>query len=137
MSKLRVLIADDRQQVRQELRAILPLAGNIEVVGEAADGLEAVRLAAALQPQAVLLDLQMPVMDGYQAAAQIKAICPACRLIALTIHGDETARRRAADAGFDAFIVKGAPISALIEALGKNEEDSHGRYNQNKEDEEG
>lgn len=137
MNKLRVLIADDRQQVRQELRAILPLAGNIEVVGEAANGLEAVRLAAALQPQAVLLDLQMPVMDGYQAAAQIKAVCPVCRLIALTIHGDETARRRAADAGFDAFIVKGAPISALIEALGEDMEDSHARYNQSQENEEG
>lgn len=137
MSKLRVLIADDRQQVRQELCAILPLAGDIEVVGEAANGLEAVQLAAALQPQAVLLDLQMPVMDGYQAAAQIKTICPACHIVALTIHGDETARRRAAEAGFDAFIVKGAPISALIVALGKNEEDSHARYNQSKENEEG
>ncbi|MCL4264892.1 MAG: response regulator transcription factor [Anaerolineae bacterium] len=129
MSKLRVLIADDRQQVRQELRAILPLAGDIEVVGEAADGLEAVQLATALQPQAALLDLQMPVMDGCQAAAQIKASCPACRIVALTIHGDETTGRRAAEAGFDAFIVKGAPISALIEALGQNEEDSHARDN--------
>ena len=137
MSKLRVLIADDRQQVRQELGAILPLAGDIEVVGEAANGLEAVQLAAALQPQAVLLDLEMPVMDGYQAAAQIKAVCPACRVVALTIYGDETARRRAAEAGFDAFIVKGAPISALIEALGKDMEDSHGRYNQSEENEEG
>jgi DNA-binding NarL/FixJ family response regulator len=137
LSKLRVLIADDRQQVRQELHAILPLAGAIEIVGEAADGLEAVQLVAALQPQAVLLDLQMPVMDGYQAAVQIKVICPACRVIALTIHSDETARRRAAEAGFDAFIVKGAPISALIEALGKYEEDSHGRDNQSQRNEEG
>lgn len=117
MSKLRVLIADDRRQVRQELRAILPLAGNIEVVGEAADGQEAVQLVAALRPQAVLLDLQMPVMDGYQAALEIKAICPSCRVVALTVHGDETARRKASESGVDAFVVKGAPLSILVQVL--------------------
>lgn len=117
MSGLRVLIADDRQQVRQELRAILPLAGNIEVVGEAADGQEAVQLVAALRPQAVLLDLQMPVMDGYQAALEIKAICPSCRVVALTVHGDETARRKASESGVDAFVVKGAPLSILVQVL--------------------
>lgn len=133
LNKLRVLIVDDRPQVRQELRAILTLAGDIEVVGEAANGLEAVQLAAALQPQAVLLDLYMPVMDGYQAAAQIKTICPTSRVVALTIHSDQNARQKAAEAGFDAFIVKGAPVSVLIEALSKYEEISHGRYNQSKE----
>lgn len=117
MSGLRVLIADDRRQVRQELRAILPLAGNIEVVGEAADGQEAVQLVAALRPQAVLLDLQMPVMDGYQAALEIKAICPSCRVVALTVHGDETARRKASESGVDAFVVKGAPLSILVQVL--------------------
>lgn len=135
MSKLRILIVDDRQPVRQELCAILPLVGDIEVVGEAVNGLAAVQLAAALQPQAVLLDLEMPVMDGYQAAAQIKASCPTCRVIALTIHGDESARRRATEAGCDVFIVKGAPIAALIAAMSQNEEDSHARYNQGQENE--
>lgn len=133
MSKLRLLIADDRQQVRQELRAILALVADIEVVGEAADGLEAIRLAATLKPQAVLLDLEMPVMDGYQAARQIKATCPTCYVIALTIHDDETVRRRAADSGVDAFVVKGTPIAVLVEALGENKESSHGTHNQTKE----
>lgn len=132
---MRVVIADDRAQVRRELRAILPLAGDIEVVGEAANGLEAVQLVAALRPQAVLLDLEMPIMDGYQAAARIKAICPACRVIALTIHGDETARQRAAGSGFDAFVVKGAPIAALVETLSIAKEECHGTYDQPQEKE--
>jgi DNA-binding NarL/FixJ family response regulator len=125
---MRIIIADDRRQVRRELRAILPLAGDVEIVGEAADGLEAVRLVAALQPAAALLDLEMPVMDGYRAAAAIKAVCPICRVVALTIHGDEVARRRAAEAGVDAFVVKGAPVAALIEALEANKEDCHGTH---------
>jgi DNA-binding NarL/FixJ family response regulator len=117
LSGLRVLIVDDQRPVRQELRTVLPLAGDIDVVGEAADGAEGVRLAAALRPQAVLLDLQMPVMDGFQAATQMKAACPRCRVVALTIHDDPEVRRRAAEAGADAFVVKGAPIALIVEAL--------------------
>lgn len=129
MGRLRVVIADDRQQVRQELRAILPLAGEIEVVAEAANGLEAARLAESLRPDVVLLDLQMPVMDGYAAARRIKAVCPGCRVIALTIHGDEGSRRRAAEAGFDGFIVKGAAIAEIVAAFCDGVEDSNGRHN--------
>ena len=71
-----MLIVDDSPQVRQELRTLLPLAGDIEIVGEAADGREAIRLAEALRPEVVLMDLEMPVLDGYEATRQIKAGCP-------------------------------------------------------------
>lgn len=136
MKAIRVLIVDDAIQVRQDLHTMLTLAGNIEIVGEAGNGLEAIRRAEVLRPEVVLMDLEMPVLDGYEATRQIKARCPACRVVALTIHGEESPRRRAAESGVDAFVVKGAPISALIEALEKAKEDSHGTYNQSKESKE-
>jgi DNA-binding NarL/FixJ family response regulator len=120
-SVLRVLIVDDSPQVRQELRTILPLAGDIEIVGEAADGLEAVRLAEALQPEVVLLDLVMPALDGYQAARQIKAICPSCRVVALTVYGDPASRDQAAQAGVDVFLVKGVSVETLVQAISERE----------------
>ncbi len=120
--KRRVLIVDDSPQVRQELRTLLPLAGEIEIVGEAADGLEAVHLAEALQPEVILMDLEMPVMDGYQAARQIKAICPACRVVALTVYGDPASRNQAAQAGVDVFLVKGVSVETLVQAISERRE---------------
>jgi DNA-binding NarL/FixJ family response regulator len=116
-SRWRVLIVDDSAQVRQELRTLLPLAGDIEIVGEAADGLEAIRLAQALQPDVVLMDLEMPVLDGYWAARQIKACCPACRVVALTVHGYEAARQKASQSGVDLFLVKGVSVETLVQAI--------------------
>jgi len=124
--KRRVLIVDDSPQVRQELRTLLPLAGEIEIVGEAADGLEAVHLAQALQPEVILMDLEMPVLDGYQAARQIKAICPACRVVALTVYGDPASRNRAAEAGVDAFLVKGVAVESLVQAISARPSDPKG-----------
>ena len=116
-SRRRVLIVDDSPRVRQELRTLLPLAGDIEIVGEAADGREAIHLAQALQPEVVLMDLEMPVLDGYEATRQIKAGDPACRVVALTAHGCEQARQKAMQAGADGFLVKGASVEALIQAI--------------------
>lgn len=113
----RILIVDDRLEVRRELATLLPLAGDIEVVGEAADGAEALRLAEALRPQVILLDLQMPVMDGFEAARRIKQRWPACRVVALTVHDDASPRQKAQQAGVDVFIVKGAPLETLVEAI--------------------
>ena len=117
MPAIRVLIVDDVDQVRQDLRTLLTLAGNIEIVGEAANGLEAVYQVGLLQPEVVLIDLEMPVLDGYQAAREIKVRCPACRIVALTIHDYEAARQKAFQAGVDDFIVKGARIETLVQAI--------------------
>ncbi len=116
-TRRRLLIADDNEQVRHELRTLLPLAGNVEIVGEAADGREAIRLVRALRPQVVLMDLEMPGMDGYEATRRIKAAFSSCRVVALTIHGDETARQKAGRCGIDVFLVKGTDVESLMDAI--------------------
>jgi DNA-binding NarL/FixJ family response regulator len=117
MTTIRVLIVDDVERVRQDLRTFLTLAGNIEIIGEARNGLEAVQRVEALCPQVVLMDLEMPVMDGFEAARQIKVAHPACRVIALTIHAGESERQRAFDAGMADVIAKGAPMETLLRAI--------------------
>jgi len=125
MTTQRLLIVDDVPQVRKELRTLFSLAGEVDVVGEAGNGLEAIRLADALQPDVILMDLEMPVLDGYEAAQQIKERWPQCKVIALTIHGYEAARTKAAQAGVDAFVVKGAPVETIIQMIEKGENDGH------------
>jgi two-component system response regulator DesR len=119
---MRVLIVDDNAQVRQDLRTLLSLSGDIEIVAEAANGLEAIDQVDRLKPDVVLLDLEMPVLDGYAAASQIKARFPSCRIIALTVHGYYEAQQKAQKAGVESFIVKGTPLDVLIEAIKKRKE---------------
>lgn len=117
MTTIRVLIVDDVAQVRQDLRTMLTLCCNVEVIGEATDGLEAIHQVEALQPEVVLMDLEMPILDGYQATERIKNQHPSCRVVALTVHGYEQARQKALQAGVDAFIVKGEPVETLVQAI--------------------
>ena len=117
MANIRVLIVDDMEQVRKDLCTFLTLSAAIEIVGEASNGLEAVRLVESLSPQVVLLDLEMPVMDGYEATRQIKTKYPCCRVIILTIHADEAEYQQALKAGADAFIAKGARLEVLMQAI--------------------
>jgi DNA-binding NarL/FixJ family response regulator len=117
--KTRVLIVDDMPQVIYDLRTLLPLAGKIQIAGEAHDGREALQLMETLPVDVVLMDLEMPGMDGWEAARRIKASWPSCRVIALTVHSAEEARQIADMQYFDDFIVKGVPAGELIQIIEK------------------
>jgi DNA-binding NarL/FixJ family response regulator len=122
MKNIRVLIVDDLPQVRQGLQSMLELAARrahpgFELVGEADNGEMALQQAQSLKPDVILMDLEMPGMDGYEATRRIKAELPAARVIILSIHAGEEERRRARSAGADAFIVKGADVKTLVEVL--------------------
>ncbi len=110
---IRVLIADDTDDIRDLLRLVLTLDGRFEVVGEASDGFEAIRAATALQPDAVLLDLAMPVMDGLQAIPGIRREAPDAKIVVLS---GFAASRMAAETralGAHAYLEKGGAFKEL------------------------
>ena len=117
MKTKRVLIVDDVPQVRRELRTLLPLLDAIDIVGEAENGQSAIELATALQPDVILMDVEMPIVDGLAATRSIKQQHPQCRVIILSIHNDEAVRAQARSAGSDAFVDKGAPLDTLLQAI--------------------
>jgi DNA-binding NarL/FixJ family response regulator len=117
MKTIRLLIVDDMPQVRRELRTLLPLLDDIEIVGEAENGQSAIEAAAALQPDAILIDVEMPILDGLEATRRIKQASPATRIIILSIHNDATVRAQARSAGADDFVDKGAPLGTLLQAI--------------------
>jgi DNA-binding NarL/FixJ family response regulator len=113
--QVRVLIADDQGPTRQGLRALLSLCPQVEIVAEAIDGRAAVDLVATRQPDVVLMDMQMPVMDGLEATRQIKEQWPEVKVIALTMHPKY--RVEAVAAGIDAFLLKGTSTGALLDII--------------------
>ena len=111
----RLLIADDRARTRRALRAVLSTQPGIELVGEAADGEEALAEVERLRPDIVILDIRMPRLDGIEATTRIKQRWPEIRVIAHSLAEELSEEARAA--GADAFVPKGAPAEELIRAL--------------------
>jgi DNA-binding NarL/FixJ family response regulator len=109
--QVRVLIVDDQRPTREGLKLLLTLSPQVEVVGEAANGRESVELVAEHRPDVVLMDIQMPGMDGLEATRRIKSQWPEVAVIALTMYAEY--RTRALAAGADAFLVKGSPTEML------------------------
>ena len=117
LERIRVMIVDDHAIVRRGLRGLLEIVDDMEVVGEAADGEHAVRLAASCAPDVVLMDLVMPVKDGITAIAEIKAGQPAVEVVALTSFIEEERVVSALEAGAAGYLLKDADERAVIEAV--------------------
>ncbi len=112
---IKILIADDHARSREGLRALLAERPEIEVVGEASDGLETIRLTENSDPDVVLTDARMAGMDGLEATRQIKTRWPGVRVVVLTMY--PVYRGGAIAAGADAFVLKGCPSDELLAAI--------------------
>jgi DNA-binding NarL/FixJ family response regulator len=117
MNKIRVLIADDHVIVREGLRTLLEAQSNIEVVGEATGGEEAVNKTKDVQPDVVLMDITMPGMNGLEATRQIRKNSPDVKILVLTMHEDDDYFFSILEAGASGYFIKGGSSSELISAL--------------------
>ena len=116
-SKIRVVLADDHRMMREGLRALLEREDDIEVVGEAADGREAVRLATQLCPDVVVMDVSMPLLNGIEATRQIRRDCPGARVLTLTVHETKDYVAQLLAAGASGYIIKRAGGDELVSAI--------------------
>jgi NarL family two-component system response regulator LiaR len=114
---VRVMIVDDHDMVRKGLTVFLEAFDDLELVGEAANGKEAVRLCTEVQPHVILMDLVMPEMDGVAATRAIRQACPDVQVIALTSFGDQDLVQRALQAGAVCCLLKNASIDEIASAI--------------------
>jgi DNA-binding NarL/FixJ family response regulator len=113
----RVVLADDHDVVRQGLKRLLDRAPEIEVVGEASDGLEALKTVKDLKPDVLLLDIEMPVMDGIEVARRIQSMNVKVRILVLSAYDDREYIRALLDIGVSGYLVKGESPGKIIEAV--------------------
>lgn len=117
MSPIRVLLAEDHNVVREGLLLLLDAQPDIEVVGEATNGRQAVTLARGCCPDVVIMDISMPDLDGLQAASLIRAECPQTQILILTMHESDAYFFRALEAGAAGYVLKKAASEDLINAV--------------------
>ena len=115
--RLRVLLADDHKVMREGLAALLNEQADMEVVGQAGNGREAVNLACELQPDVVIMDVAMPLMAGDEATRQIKLHMPKTRVIALSMFEEAGVAETIRKAGAETYLLKTAPFDELLTAI--------------------
>ncbi len=117
MSSTRVLIADDHPLIRSGLRSLLSREREFEVVGEAADGYQALELVEQLKPDIIMLDVSMPRLNGIDVARKISETAPSTRVIIVSIHSDEGYVLRALRAGAKGYLLKASPEGDILNAV--------------------
>lgn len=116
-SSLRVLLVDDHPILREGLRALVTAEADMEVVGEAADGIDAVAAVQTLTPDVVVMDVSMPNLGGVEATEQVKALAPDTKVLALTVHDERAYVRIVLAAGASGYVLKRAAVGDLIRAI--------------------
>ena len=117
MENIRILIADDQTITRSGLKTLLTAAENIEIVGEARNGDEAIKLAAEHQPDVILMDLRMPVVNGIEATSRIHRTSPTIGILILTVFEDDTSVFPAIRAGARGYLLKDTEQDELLRAI--------------------
>src|SRR6266446_5230093 len=117
MSNISVLLVDDHNIVRQGLRALLIAEGDMTIVAEAQTGREAVQLATQLRPEVVIMDLAMPLLNGWEATRQILKVVPTARIVVLSTYGDDEHIQQAIAAGAAAYLLKQTAAADLVKAI--------------------
>src|SRR3954454_13912436 len=117
MAELRVFIADDHSIVREGMKALVNAQPGMRVVGEASDGREACRAVEELQPDVAVMDITMPGWGGAEATERLKRTCPAVRVVALTVHEDESYLRGLLGAGAAGYVLKRSASEDLVHAI--------------------
>ncbi|MFA8343127.1 MAG: response regulator [Rhodothermaceae bacterium] len=117
MGKLKVLIADDHSVLRESLKSALEFDENIEIVGEAEDGIDAIEKTEALKPDIVLMDINMPFLDGINASQEIKERSPDTKILILTMHENKQYIFSALSAGIEGYLLKMSNLKKVITAI--------------------
>ena len=112
-----MLVADDHETVRAGLRVVLAQEPRFQICGEAENGQDAVAKVKQLHPDAVILDVSMPVMNGLEAAREIRRVAPSVKIVMFSMHDSSQMMETARQAGADAFVLKSAPGQELVRAI--------------------